>query len=324
MPLYPLLFCAGFLASLALLFFFQKLALRYNILAKGGIPSVGGVAIGLSFLALYFAFFPKSGLFAKEAAGIIAASLIILLSGIIDDFVELSVPAKFLFQFAACSLLIFCGVRTRIVYIGDLANIIITLVWVIGITNALNHLDVLDGLAAGSTVIANLAFFSIAMLNADIRSAVLSLLLIAVTLPFLLFNLPPAKMYMGNAGSHFLGFLMSACALLISYAPLERKVALLTPLLIFGFPIFDTAFLIFMRLKKGRSAFKKSDDHLALRFLKLGYSRPKALFFMLLLSLFLSFCAVFLCRVPNPVGIIIVALAGSVSLLVSYRMSKVY
>lgn len=321
---YVLVFCSGFLASLASLFFFQRLALKYNILAKEGIPSVGGIAIGLSFLAVYLAFFSKSGLFAKEAAGIIAASLVILLFGIIDDFVELSVPVKFLSQLAACSLLIFCGVRTRIVYIGDLANIIITLVWVIGITNALNHLDVLDGLAAGSTVIANLAFFSIAVLNADIRGAVLSLLLAAVTLPFLLsYNLPPAKMYMGNAGSHFLGFVMSACALLISYAPLERKVALLTPLLIFGFPIFDTAFLIFMRLKKGKSAFKKSDDHLALRFLKLGYSKPKALFFMLLFGLFLSFCAVILSRATNSVGIIIVALAGSISLLVSSRMSKV-
>jgi UDP-GlcNAc:undecaprenyl-phosphate GlcNAc-1-phosphate transferase len=281
------------------------------------------MAIGFSFLALYSVFFPKSGLLAKEAAGIIGASSIILISGIIDDFMELSVGAKFLFQLAASSLLIFCGIRTHIVYIGDLCNIIITLVWVIGITNALNHLDVLDGLAAGSAVISNLAFLGVASLNGDLRSSLLALLLIAVTLPFLSYNLPPAKMYMGNAGSHFLGFLMATCAILISYAPLERKVALLTPLLILGLPVFDTAFLIFVRLKQGRSAFKKSDDHMALRYLKQGYSKPKALFFMLLLSLFLSFCAVLVSQAANFYGIIIFALAGSVCLMVAQRMNRV-
>jgi len=320
---YLLLFCAGFLASLALLFFFQKQALRHNILTKAGTPCVGGVASGLSFLVLYSVFFPQSGLPVKEAAGIIIGSSIILISGVIDDFIELSVPAKFLFQLAASSLLIFCGIRTHIVYIGDVGNIIITLVWVIGITNALNHLDVLDGLAAGSAVISNLTFLAVALLNGDPRSYLLALLLVAVTFPFLFYNLPPARMYMGNAGSHFLGFLMAACAILVSYAPLDRKVALLTPLLILGLPVFDTAFLIFVRLKQGRSAFQKSDDHMALRYLKQGYSKSKALYFILLLGLFLSICAVLQSQADNFYGILIFALAGSVCLVVAQRMNRV-
>jgi UDP-GlcNAc:undecaprenyl-phosphate GlcNAc-1-phosphate transferase len=320
---YLALFFIGFLTSLAFLFLFQTHAVKYKILTKAGISSVGGMAIGLSFFVLYAANFPKSGLLEKEAFGIISASLIILISGIIDDFVELSVPAKFFFQILASTLLICCGIRTNIVYIGDIANIIITMVWVIGITNALNHLDVLDGLAAGTAIISNLTFFCVALLNGDPRSALLALFLLAVTAPFLFYNLPPARMYMGNAGSHFLGFLMAVCALLISYAPLDRKVALLTPLLILGLPVFDTAFLIFVRLKQGRSAFKKSDDHIALRYLKQGYSKPKALLFILLLGLFLAFCAALVSRLPNGYAIIIVAFAVSVCLLVAKRMNGV-
>jgi UDP-GlcNAc:undecaprenyl-phosphate/decaprenyl-phosphate GlcNAc-1-phosphate transferase len=320
---YLILFCVGFLVSSALLFFLQKQALRHHILSKAGMPYVGGMAIGISFLAFYSIFFSQSGLPVKEAAGIILASSAILISGIIDDFIELSVPAKFLCQLAASLLLIFCGIRTHIVYIGDLGNILITLVWVIGITNALNHLDVLDGLAAGAAAISSLTFFCVAIINGDPRSSLLSLLLIAVTLPFLLYNLPPARMYMGNAGSHFLGFLMASCALLISYAPLERKVALLTPLLILGLPVFDTAFLIFVRLKQGRSAFKKSDDHMALRYLKQGCSKSKALFLILLLGLFLALCAVLVSQVRNLYAIMIFAFATSVCLLVAQRMNRV-
>ena len=320
---YPIIFFTGFLASLALLFFFQQYALNFKLLNKKGIPSVGGVAMGLSFLVLFSLFFPTGGFLAKETFGIVAGAALVLVAGIIDDLIELSVPAKFLFQLAATALLMCFGVRTHIVYIGDVGNIIITLLWVIGITNALNHLDVLDGLAAGAAVISNLAFFSVALLNGDVSSALLSLLLMAVTLPFLLYNLPPARMYMGNSGSHFLGFLMAACAIVISYAPLDRKVALLTPLFVLGLPVFDTAFLIFVRLRQGRSAFKKSDDHMALRYLKQGYSKRKVLLFILLLGLFSAVAAVIGSQVPNFAGIVIFAFAGFVFLLVGIRMNRV-
>ncbi|GAH05852.1 unnamed protein product, partial [marine sediment metagenome] len=120
-----------------------------------------------------------------------------------------------------------------------------TFLWIIGITNAFNHLDILDGLAGGIAVISSAAFFLIALSNANLGVAIPALVLVAVTLSFLRYNLSAAKVYMGNSGSHFLGFTLAAIALGISYAPLERKIALLSPLLILGFPIFDTAFLTF-------------------------------------------------------------------------------
>jgi len=245
-----------------------------------------------------------------------------LIFGVIDDWKELSILAKFLVQTVAASLLIFFGVRTQIVYIGTLSNIIITLIWILGITNAFDHLDVIDGLAAGVAMMASLTFFIISSFNGQLNAAILSLALAAISLSFLFYNFPPAKIYMGNSGSHFLGFVLAAVALLISYAPLERKIALLSPLLILGLPIFDTAFLILMRLTKKDLPFKKSNDHLALRLLASGYSKKKTLSAMFGLCLFFCLSGIVVSRVSNLWGIGTVTLVILVNLIITIKMSK--
>ena len=288
-----------------------------------GIPLIGGIAMGLSFIFTCLLWFSLHKGLSQEARGIIVTSFIMLIFGAIDDRRELSVLAKFLVQIIATSLLIFFGIRTQIVYIGNLSNIIITFIWVLGITNAFNHLDVIDGLAAGTAIIVSLAFFIISLSNGDIKTAILSLSLAMAALSFLIYNFPPARIYMGNSGSHFLGFVLAAIALVISYAPLERKIALFSPLLILGLPIFDTAFLISMRIIKKSLPFKKSNDHLALRFLALGYSRKKTLLIMLTLCLFFSLCGILVSLVSNLSGITIIVFVGLVSLALTKKMSRV-
>jgi UDP-GlcNAc:undecaprenyl-phosphate GlcNAc-1-phosphate transferase len=140
---------------------------------------------------------------------------------------------------------------------------------------------------------------------------------------FLFRNFPPAKVYMGNSGSHLLGFVLAGISIMISYAPLERRVALVTPLLILGLPILDTAFLIFMRISKKKLPFKKSNDHLPLRLLALGYSKRKALLTMFSLCLFFSICAIMVSRFSNFVGISIIIFVIVVSWLFTKKMSKV-
>ncbi|MDP3731635.1 MAG: MraY family glycosyltransferase [Candidatus Omnitrophota bacterium] len=279
--------------------------------------------MGLSFVfaCLVADLFYKN--FSQEARAIVIASFIMLVFGVIDDWKELSILAKFLMQIIATFLLILFGVRTQIIYIGNLANIIITFIWMLGITNAFNHLDVIDGVAAGTAFIVSLAFFIISILNGSIENAILSLALSSAISSFFIYNLPPAKIYMGNAGSHFLGFTLAAVALIISYAPLERKIALLSPLLILGFPIFDTVFLIMARVIKKSLPFKKSNDHLALKFLALGYSKKKVLLIMLGLCLFFSLGGILLSQVPNILGIIIIIFVGFVSLALTKKMLKV-
>jgi UDP-GlcNAc:undecaprenyl-phosphate GlcNAc-1-phosphate transferase len=152
---------------------------------------------------------------------------------------------------------------------------------------------------------------------------VLSLALAGAVFSFLIFNLPPAKIYMGNSGSHFLGFVLAATALIISYAGLERKIALASPLLILGFPIFDTAFLILIRLSKKKLPFQKSNDHLVFRLLASGYSKRSALTAIIILCLFFSLCGVMLIKASNPIAAILITLVVLVCSIITYRFKKV-
>ena len=320
---YVAIVLGGFLLGIFFISLLKKFSLSYNLLIPKGIPLIGGLGMGSSFILVALpSFFLYSGL-SKQLVGVIVSSTIMLVFGVIDDWQELSVRAKFLIQIITTSLLIVFGIRTQIVYIGNLFNIIITFIWILAITNAFNHLDIMDGLASGTALTVSFSFFVISLLNGDIKTVILTLSLIGAILSFLIYNLPPAKIYLGNTGSHFLGFVLAAIALVVSYAPLERKIALLSPLLILGLPIFDTAFLILMRIKKGKLIFRKSNDHLALRFLSRGYSKKKSLLFMLLLGLFFSLSGVVFSQVANPLGIIMVIFVALVSLIIAFRMSKI-
>lgn len=313
---------SGFFLSLFFIFLLKKLSVRYRILMPQGVPLIGGIAIGLSFI-----FASALGLslyrgFSKEITGVIVASFMMLVFGVIDDLRELSISAKFLAQIIAASLLILFGIRTQIVYIGNLANIIITFIWVLGIANAINHLDVVDAVAAGTAMFAGLAFFAISIFNGDVKTAILSVALAVPTLTFLMYNFPPARIYMGNAGSHFLGFVLAAIALIVSYASMERKIALLSPIVILGLPIFDTTFLILMRIIKKSLPFKKSNDHLSLIFLALGYSKKKTLLTMVTLCLIFSVSGACLSQISNLSGIGIIVFLVLMILALTIRMGK--
>ncbi len=316
MPIkYLFVFLVSFFLGLAFISLLKRVALRYKSLRPKGIPLIGGIAMGLSFLITSLIAFAGNANLSAQVAGLMIASAIMLIWGVIDDLRELSISAKFLAQIIATTLLIFFGIKIQMVFFGALPNLLITYIWVLAITNAFNHLDILDGLAGGTAILVSLAFSVISFLNGDFKSVILSLALIGAAAAFLIHNLPPAKIYMGNSGSHFLGFVLAAVAIVISYAPLERKIALLSPLLILGLPILDTAFLIFIRLLKRKSPFKKSDDHIAIRFLRLGFSEGRTLLFMLLLCLF--------CRASNLSGIAIAVLAILAGLIITYKIGRV-
>jgi len=320
---YLFVFLGSFLVGLIVINILKKFSLNYTWLTLKGTPLIGGLGMGLSFIIISLLSLLMNRGLSRELIAIISTASIMLVFGLIDDWRELSVVAKFLVQILAASLLIFFGIRTQIVYIGNLPNIIITLIWILAITNAFNHLDVMDGVTAGVSVIISIAFFIISFLNGDIGSQILSLALIGSTLGFLTYNLPPAQIYMGNSGSHFLGFAQAAIALAISYAPMERKVALFSPLLILGFPIFDTAFLILVRLSKKKMPFKKSNDHMVLRFLALGYSKNKTLMIMLYWSSFFALCGIMVSQFSNVLGIITISIAVLASLVLARRMFRV-
>lgn len=320
---YFLILSFSFLIGMVSASLWRRISVRKKLLLRGGIPLVGGICIWLAFVIASSLSFILYGKLSPQIMGIIFGSLIMFGFGIIDDCYELSVIVKFLVQIIATTVLIFFDVRTHIVYIPEMLNIIITYIWVLGITNAFNHLDVTDGIAGMTAAIVSLAFFLVAFLNGDVKIAILSLTLTGAILSFLIYNFPPAKIYMGNSGSHSLGFVLAAIALVISYASLGRKIALLSPILILGFPIFDTVFLILIRIIRKKLPFKKSNDHLALRFLALGYSKKKTLLFMSIWGLFFSLYGVIVSQVSNFLGITIVVFVILVSLILTKKMLKV-
>jgi UDP-GlcNAc:undecaprenyl-phosphate/decaprenyl-phosphate GlcNAc-1-phosphate transferase len=319
---YLSVFLSNLFLSYFLIGFFKKVSVKNRFLAPKGIPLIGGAGLGLSFFlvslaALLFIF----GL-SRPLAGILLGSAAMFIFGMMDDLCELSILVKFLAQFAAASILILFGVRAHIVYIGVPLNIFITLIWVIGITNAFNHLDVMDGVAGGCATIISLAFFAISILRMDTNTAVLSLALAGSCLSFLAHNFPPARVYMGNAGSHFLGFVLAAVALNISFASLERKTALLAPLLVLGLPIFDTSLLVALRLFRKVLPFKKSDDHLVLKLLGLGFSKRKALGYLLFLCMFFCLSGLFVAQASHLLAILVAFFAVSLGLFLTIKVTK--
>jgi len=322
-------FGALFLLSFSLSVFFvmliKQIAKKYNILVIRDIPMTGGIGMALAFSITVLVFLCGSSRswLAPEFWGIVLASVIVLVAGVVDDVRELSVAQKFFIQTIAAFILIASGVKTNIIFVGAELNALFSFLWIIGITNAVNLLDVMDGLAATVCLPILICFFAISFLNNDVTTLVLSMTLAGTILGFLIFNIPPAKVYMGNSGSHFLGLLLAAIALTARYAPSGREMALFSPFLILGFPIFDTAFLVMMRIKKGKSAFNKSNDHLALRYLKQGHSKAKTLILMLVLSVFFVVCGFSLSRVPNLAAFVVLVVAVVFSFLLTKKMSHV-
>lgn len=273
--------------------------------AHNGVPLVGGIAIAFVYVLSLEVFF-REALVSPERILFVCAAFLVFASGLWDDIWELSVAVKIVCQCLACGLLIWSGVRTRIFLLNDAGNIVVTVIWVLGITNAFNLLDIMDGLCAGITVIVALGLFAICVMSGQVRTAQMLLVMIGAASGFLALNMPPAKAYLGNAGSHFLGFLLAAFSIQIGYATLAKQTALISPVFIMGFPVFDTVFVALMRITNGRSAFKKSKDHLALRFLKLGHSEAHALIFMFGGAALFASCGVILSQVPQNIGVFIV------------------
>jgi len=321
--IYLAVFILSFIFSLILTNLLKNLAKREKLINQKGIPFFGGLAI---FFSTVLTLTIISGLnlqLAKILLGLLLGSSLILILGLIDDFKELSPLLNFVGQTIAVIVLIFFGLRTHIILISEVLNIIVTLLWILGLTNAFNLLDIMDGLCGGLAFIAALTFFLLAFLSGNFVIAAVSLSLAAATLGFLIFNFPPAKIYLGNSGSMFLGFVLASLAIAISYAPTERKIALFTPILVLGLAIYDLLFVILMRILKRKSPIRKSKDHFALRLIAIGKTKREALVIMYLFGILFSISALLVSRVTNIFGIIIIAFVIIISLLAGRKISKV-
>ncbi|MDO8685064.1 MAG: MraY family glycosyltransferase [Clostridiales bacterium] len=270
---------------------------------------LGGLAIVSGFLlSVLFNIITSANIITadKKLAGLLAGIVVILVMGVLDDIHTMNAKLKLAFQIVAAILVVLIS-DTRILSItnpfsalgySELPLIIsypLTIIWIIAITNAINLIDGLDGLAAGVASISSLSLFFVSLLsfNIDIYTSLLTAALAGASLGFLPFNYNPAKIFMGEPGTAFLGFTLGVISIqgvLKSYAAISIAI----PILILGLPLFDTVFAIIRRVARGKSIFEADRGHLHHRLIDMGFSHRQSVVAMYVASAILGLCAVVL------------------------------
>lgn len=232
---------------------------------------MGGISVYLSFTALFFFFQLNSYL------PVWLGATIMFLTGFWDDRFELKPIAKFLLQFFAASLLIINGF-TLVPEWPFWVTIPLTYFWIVGITNALNMLDNMDGLAGGTAVIVALVFGILAFKLGSVQAGLIGLILAGAVGGFLILNYNPAKIFMGDSGSLFIGYMMAALPMLFSDQLMQFGSFTVLPIIIAVsiMPIFDTSLVTFLRIFKGRSPSQGGADHSSHRLVFAGLTEKGA------------------------------------------------
>ncbi len=247
-------------------------------------PSSGGIAIAVTFfvgIAIYALLSDQTRIAEPHFLGFIVAALSIAALSIYDDLHGMGFRHKLVFQIAAGVVVMAFGVLIESfqfpffgkVELGLLAWPI-TLMWIIGLTNAFNFMDGLDGLAAGTTVIATLFFAAITFTQGSTFIYLMSIIVAASTLGFLLWNFPPAKIFMGDSGSQFLGFVLAVMAVIAGAFDASHTSYFVMPLLFFHF-IWDAAFTFFRRMRRGEAVTTAHRSHLYQLMNRLGASHKQ-------------------------------------------------
>lgn len=283
------LFLIGIVSSAATLLFtpvVRRLALRLGLVDKPGprrlhlhaMPTSGGLAI---FLGYWLATLVVRG-WDGELAGLLAASLLMVILGVIDDYVDLRPGVKLVGQVLAAAVFVHSGHRVETLS-GPFAGVIelgwlsgpLTLLWLVAVTNALNIIDGLDGLAAGMTSIAAVALLLMSVQLGEWSAALSAAALIGSTAAFLRYNFNPAQIFMGDTGGMFLGFMLGA-VVVDGVLTGASGVAVSIPVLALGVPVFDTACAVIRRAAAGRPIAQADDGHLHHQLLRFGLSQRQA------------------------------------------------
>lgn len=322
----------AFTVCFCLLPVLEKLAQQNGLLThqypgkidKRRVPYIGGIGMFAVFLLVCFfsvRIFPLSINKGHIFIYLFCAGLIVFF-GFYDDLKELKPVEKLVGQSIAAFIFVIFAMRTQIIYFNDFFNIVLSLFWIVLLANAFNLLDILDGLAGALSIINIFTFFLFAILTNNHFVLICSACLLGVLFAFLRYNLPPARIFMGDAGSQFLGFSQAVMAISLSLAPKGREIGLLIPLVILAIPLFDFLFVILMRMKQGKSIFLKSNDHFVFKMLEFGVAPQTIIRLMIILSVITNSCAFTVYLVSNAIGSIVFMLVLTALIAFGIKLSR--
>ena len=267
---------------------------------KVPIPRMGGLAIFLGFIISVLLFVEVD----DQMKGILLGSVIIVVMGIIDDITPLRASLKFVIQILAALIPVYYGVQITCISNPNLfsdnpywnfgwLSIPITVIWIVGLTNAVNLIDGLDGLAIGVSSISALTMLAIAILVAEPQVAVIMAALVGACIGFMPYNMNPAKIFMGDTGSTFLGYIL-ACITIQGLFKFYAVISFVVPFLILGLPIFDTMFAIIRRISHGQNPMAPDRSHVHHRLIDMGLNQKQAVAVLYVISAILGLSAVVL------------------------------
>ena len=263
------------------------------------IPLLGGLAIFAGFVASILLFANVD----RQLRGILLGACVIVAVGVVDDSHPLGAGIKFILQIVAALIAIWHGVIIGAIAspfpFGDpywnfgILSVPITVVWIVAVTNSVNLIDGLDGLADGISTIGALTMLVIALMMEDMGMAVICAALVGACLGFIPYNLNPAKMFMGDTGATFLGFMLATVSV-TGLFKLYAVISFVVPFIILGFPIFDTTSAFLRRILKGQNPMKADRSHTHHKLIDMGMNQKQAVATLYMVASMLGLCAVML------------------------------
>lgn len=328
-------YVAIFAATLFLSWFLTPLALRLALhtgtldhpgaikAQKQAVPYLGGLAIVTAFSVAIMAAAlirpPVSGI--GELAGILGIGLVLSVLGLIDDVKGLGPGIRLAVEVITGVAVYAIGIQVQLFHVGPL-DAFITVLWVVGVMNAFNILDNMDGLSAGIAAISAFFFFLIAAVNGQFLVAGLAIALVGCAVGFLRHNFHPAKIYMGDAGSLYLGFLLAVLGIKLRFdAPIE--LTFMVPIMVLGVAIFDTVLVMSTRILNGKNPWSGGRDHSSHRLVFVGIPVPVAVGLIYLAQVSLGWLALIMTRLELVTGLMLMGFVVVISVLVGVLLAMV-
>jgi UDP-GlcNAc:undecaprenyl-phosphate GlcNAc-1-phosphate transferase len=285
---------------------------------NSAVPYFGGVAVFLGFLLTVGVLTD----FDKDTLGLLLSGSIALMVGLIDDFGVLTPSQKLIGQALAAIVLVKSGTYIKLAFLPIYVAIPLTVLWILTVTNAMNIIDIMDGLAAGVATIAALTLAAANLMADRAPQAFLAFVLAGATAGFLRHNFHPAKIYLGDAGSLFIGFMLAALSMNAGYTRVNL-LAVISPVLILGIPLFDLGLVMVIRWRKGIPVMKGSPDHFALRLRRCKLSVRETAMTTYIVGAILGGVALLMSQVQMPWAVGTLAGAMSLAFLSAYLLMKV-